>query len=298
MSLAVTHLIGFGARRAVGYSPPLDTVSGATGAFGLLKLRTAYASNCLKVRRSSDSTTQDIGFSGNALDTTSLLSFCGAGDGFVDTLYDQSGNGNNLTQSTAGNQPKIVSSGSLVANIGSQPTMNFDGSNDRLSRTTWFPLSSTAATIIGVARATAGGSSTSYNQVNPVLVANQSGVWEIGWQSTGGGSAPCVYNAAFSQGRMANASYTFPTNAVVAWRFSTSTSGHKLYVNGGTAATNTNTTSLGTSTSGVDVGSTASVYMTGDIGALILFDSELSTTNTNTIGSALATHFGTTWASI
>jgi len=36
------------------------------------------------------------------------------GAGFVETWYDQSGNGNDVVQATAGSQPKIVSAGSLV----------------------------------------------------------------------------------------------------------------------------------------------------------------------------------------
>ena len=36
--------------------------------------------------------------------------------GFVDTWYDQSGNGNDAEQATAGSQPKIVDAGNLVAN--------------------------------------------------------------------------------------------------------------------------------------------------------------------------------------
>jgi len=36
-------------------------------------------------------------------------------NGFVETWYDQSGNGNNATQATASNQPKIVNAGMLVA---------------------------------------------------------------------------------------------------------------------------------------------------------------------------------------
>jgi len=36
------------------------------------------------------------------------------GSGFVETWYDQSGNGNDAVQATAGSQPKIVSSGSLI----------------------------------------------------------------------------------------------------------------------------------------------------------------------------------------
>ena len=35
-------------------------------------------------------------------------------DGFVETWYDQSGNGSDATQATAGSQPKIVNAGALV----------------------------------------------------------------------------------------------------------------------------------------------------------------------------------------
>jgi len=46
--------------------------------------------------------------------------------GFVDTWYDQSGNGNDAEQATAGSQPKIVSSGSLVVDNGIAG-LDFDG---------------------------------------------------------------------------------------------------------------------------------------------------------------------------
>jgi len=50
------------------------------------------------------------------------------GTGFVETWYDQSGNGNDATQATSGRQPKIVDAGSLVAN-----GLDFDGSDDKLT---------------------------------------------------------------------------------------------------------------------------------------------------------------------
>ena len=46
-------------------------------------------------------------------------------NGFVQTWYDQSGNSNDAVQATAGNQPLIVSDGSLVPDDG----IDFDGSN-------------------------------------------------------------------------------------------------------------------------------------------------------------------------
>lgn len=92
----------------------LDTYPNAAAAYSLRKLRSAYSGLSIRVRRSSDNTSQDIGFNslGN-LDTTSLLSFVGAGSGFVSIWYDQSGNGYNLIQNTAANQARIVLNGVL-----------------------------------------------------------------------------------------------------------------------------------------------------------------------------------------
>lgn len=101
----------------------LDTYTGAAAAYSFRKLRSAYSGNCIRVRRSSDNTEQNIGFVNNVLDTASLLSFVGAGNGFVTTWYDQSGNTVNATQSTAAYQPQIVSSGNLVLSNG-KVTMN------------------------------------------------------------------------------------------------------------------------------------------------------------------------------
>lgn len=95
----------------------LDTYTGASVAYSLRKLRAAYTGNAIRVRRSSDNLEQDIAFIGNVLDTVSLLTFCGAGNGFVTTWYDQSVS-NNLAQTTAINQPQIVSSGALITRGG------------------------------------------------------------------------------------------------------------------------------------------------------------------------------------
>jgi hypothetical protein len=47
-------------------------------------------------------------------------------DGFVETWYDQSGNGKDATQATAGSQPKIVNAGALVVDSGIGG-LDFDG---------------------------------------------------------------------------------------------------------------------------------------------------------------------------
>ena len=108
----------------------LDTYPNAAAAYSVRKLRAAYTGNAIRVRRSSDNTEQDIGFTalGN-LDTSALTSFCSGTNGFVTTWYDQSGNARNATQTTAANQPQIVNAGAII-NINSQPSLLFDGTND------------------------------------------------------------------------------------------------------------------------------------------------------------------------
>ena len=101
----------------------LDTYPSAAVAYSLRKLRTDYSGNAIRVRRSSDNAEQDFEFVSNDLDTASLLTFCGAGNGFVTTWYDQSGNGLNVTQSTANLQPTIVSSG-VVVTMNGKPAIN------------------------------------------------------------------------------------------------------------------------------------------------------------------------------
>lgn len=112
----------------VQFSGLLDTYTGAAAAYSLRLLSTSYTGSAIKVRRASDNTEQDIGFSNNELDTTTLASFCSGTNGFVTTWYDQSGNGNNATQPTAANQPQIVSSGSVILE-NSKPIMLGDSDN-------------------------------------------------------------------------------------------------------------------------------------------------------------------------
>ena len=114
----------------------LDTYS-AAAAYSLRQLKTGVT-NVVRVRRSSDNAEQD--FTATEITDGTLTTFTGANDGFVVTWYDQSGNGNNATQSGATAQPKIVSSGSVVTTAGGNYGVDFDGSND------WLPLTSSIST--------------------------------------------------------------------------------------------------------------------------------------------------------
>lgn len=114
-------------KKAVDVPLLLDTYSGASAAYSLRKLRTAYTGNALTVRRSSDNTSQDIGFDVNGnLDTTSLLSFVGAGNGFVTIWYNQDGNTNHYVyNTTAAQQPQIVENGSVLVDSNGKPQLRF-----------------------------------------------------------------------------------------------------------------------------------------------------------------------------
>lgn len=103
----------------------------ATLPVSVLSLRKLYstATNCIRIRRSSDNAEQDIGFSSNSIDTGAISSFVGANSAFVVTWYDQSGNSLHATQATAANQPRIVNAGTYLGEV------EFDGSNDSLKIT-------------------------------------------------------------------------------------------------------------------------------------------------------------------
>jgi hypothetical protein len=64
---------------------------------------------------------------GETYGITGIPAYDNTVDGFVETWYDQSGNGNDATQSVAGNQPKIVDAGVLVSG-----GLDFDGVDDLL----------------------------------------------------------------------------------------------------------------------------------------------------------------------
>ena len=107
----------------------LDTYTGAAAAYSLRQLRTAYTGDAVRVRRSNDNAEADIGFSNGELDTAALAAHCGSNDGFVKTLYDQSGNTDDATQTSTSNQPKIYDGTTGVMTENGKPTMDFDGSN-------------------------------------------------------------------------------------------------------------------------------------------------------------------------
>ena len=122
----------------VNEQPLLNTYTGAEAAYSLRKLNSSYTGSAISVRRTSPSpASQLIGFTASGeLDTAALLAFCGSGDGFINTWFDQSGNGRNASQSTTTLQPKIVSNG-VVLKVNNKPALYF--ASDYLDTTAFGP---------------------------------------------------------------------------------------------------------------------------------------------------------------
>ena len=98
-----------------------------TVAFSLRKVISSYTGHAIKVRRSSDNVEQNIGFNSNdELDTVDLLAFVGSSNGYVSIWYDQSGSGNNLSNTTLSQQPRIVLNGVIDRQNG-KPYISFWG---------------------------------------------------------------------------------------------------------------------------------------------------------------------------
>lgn len=129
-SLAAT-----GASGGSGYTGLGNVVSSWSAWWGLRGYSSSYTGNALRTRRASDSAESDISILlGGALDTNTLYSFCAGTTCTVTTLYDQTGNGFNLLQATAGSQPSINLSN---VGIGGRPSVSLISGKSLVSSATW-----------------------------------------------------------------------------------------------------------------------------------------------------------------
>jgi hypothetical protein len=125
--------IGIPFGRRGGFKGVLDLYPNAAMAYSLRKLRKAYTGAAVRIRRSSDNAETDIGFLANGdFDSAAAVAFCGVGNGFITTWYDQSGNSRNQTQTTAANQPQIINSGVILTFL-SKPSALFNGTSSILN---------------------------------------------------------------------------------------------------------------------------------------------------------------------
>jgi hypothetical protein len=86
----------------------LDSYPGADAAYSFRLLRNDYTGQCCRIRESVGNTETDIGFVDGYVDIATMETFKGAGNIFVVTIYDQSGNARDISNSTAAQQAQAT----------------------------------------------------------------------------------------------------------------------------------------------------------------------------------------------
>jgi hypothetical protein len=278
------------------YTYILDGLSSsATAAFSLRKLRTSYAGSAIKVRRSSDNTEQDIGFVDNLLDTASLLTFCGAGDGFIRTWYDQTGNARHLQQATNANQPRIVAAGAVEAAINSKPAIQaLSASQHFMTGPAISNLISAAnyATVMAARPISAPAPGVPY--LNGGFYCDSAGYFWCNQWNTPAVAAGHWDTAARTATK---ASPAVPYNGVITHRRETGQS-IRVTVNGGAEATQA-ANNVNTLTGTITIAkATGASYFRCHYAELVFFNAYVSTADMNTYGADLASYIGETWTTI
>lgn len=93
------------------------------------RLLASYEGSLIRIRRSSDNAEQDIGYDvAGDLDTAAITAFVSSNSAYITTIYSQNG-GQNLTQSTAAMQMRLVNAGTLDTNEGKPAAYNPAGAD-------------------------------------------------------------------------------------------------------------------------------------------------------------------------
>ncbi len=156
ITLTATHGSATANRNFVFYILPQATLAYATRLVVL-----GYTGSALRVRDSTNSAQADVAFDSNGIvsanstatvtsigtsgysvgQTMTFSSFYSTHSLYVVTWYDQSGRGADMTQATAGNQPRIVNAG-VIESAGSAPAIRGIGSSQ-----TYMKIATTSVTI-------------------------------------------------------------------------------------------------------------------------------------------------------
>lgn len=250
----------------------LDGISNVAAAYSLRQLRTAYSGSAVRVRRSSDSTEQDIGFVAGEFDSSAFSSFIGGGAGYVKTWYDQGGNAIDATQTTTANQPEIA-----LSVVNGKPVLRFDGSNDGMA---FAATTIKTAIVVAVKDAVSGAH---------VLLANSANANSYLTTPSSATSGANTGRAGVPMGAAANS----PSGTTTAWQIVSATDAVKIFRDGAAGITQVNSDAWIFDR----ISSYAGLMYDGDMAEIILL-SAISTADHNTIGADMATRFGLTWTTV
>lgn len=260
----------------------LDGISNVAAAYSLRQLRSAYSGSAVRVRRSSDSTEQDIGFVAGEFDSAAFSSFVGGGTGYVRTWYDQSGNARDVGNSDGSKQPSISLS---VTN--SKPALYFPSAHGIFTASMpHFPAK--RGGFIAVSQKTTTGSSVlagTYNGAAPNFL----------FYLTTTGTKIKWYDGAFSN----ETNYDIQ-NATEVQSFSRYGDTAAKFWRGGALDGTFAHTNNQMADNPLHLGSD-NIYSTSLIGYVFEFiylSAAISTADHNTIGNDMATRFGLSWTTV
>ena len=202
-----------------------------SAAYSFRQLGASYAGPAIRVRRSSDNTEQDIGFTAaGAVDLAALQGFAGGGDAFLTVWYDQSGNGANVSQATTANQPQVVVGGVLVSQGGrlalsSTSTSLLTGAVNSSGYTSY-----TKSTVLSILNAASGNC---FFTTGPPAATGGATIWTNG----------TAYFQMWHRGALATSTvpYVAGSSVVLTALYDQPTHSSTMYQNGASVVTSTST---------------------------------------------------------
>lgn len=250
-------------------------------ALGLRRLRSAYSGAACRVIRTSDSAQQDIGFSGNDLDTAALATFAGSSTCRIHTWYSQAGDGVSWTVPGGMNGPTLVTSGTLET-LNSRPSPRI-GSAVGMSRSGISITDYTALTVAKQDSTAAGNGFLAFNgtsALNQQMLRHTSGYLTV---YTNVGGAPDYQTASPVDMTTALASVGVRRQSGV----------FTAYRNGAAASAMNSTPQTLTMTLGQLFVLLTNVYsMAGNVSEMVFYGDALSTTDIATLHTNQAAYFG------
>jgi len=198
-------------------------------------------------------------------------------DGFVETWYDQSGNGNDAVQATAGNQPKIVDAGSLLT-----AGVTFDGGDS---------LSVSSEPVITAS------SSGVYSAFSVQTVATSEDGYLYGNASTSNGTSLYAAANTFTLSNKTSFLDNIPRSSgqnLLSAVYNNGDAG--LLVNGAGTMTDTGTYDFSAGSSDFIIGnrnggSAGATFLTGSINEIIVYNSN-QTSNRTALETEIISHYG------
>ena len=175
-------------------------------AYSTRKVNPDYNGACARIRRSTDSTELDIGFSSGVFDRVAYNNFVGPGQGFLTRWYDQGGRGNDGVNTIESRLFSVVFDGAITRfrdgagdaflQISNPPT----GYHNRVILATWKRITSVAYGRIYSVRGVSGSPLSDYSSSNGFNLNVQDGNSDFYYEKniSGGGvktGIPGVFNS-------------------------------------------------------------------------------------------------------